>query len=466
LVIVKEPPNLDSGKPESENDCASLGEVVVYQPERTAANLFLGYPNRIPNGEGNLNAGVLAKSGFRHTLPGRPPGVLPDCIYEEIMASVGVITLGKNPGHCLRGIFVFVLIALGWAGPSAGAKEPSLNVIELYDGASGAAYIQLADVVFNGKAQLRSCAGSESGPIDKSAYNKFAKLVPAPGGVLERGNDGVMRYGAGDGPATCVVPENIKFEHNATFTPDAMADSADLRGRALAAGTDGSAAALPIKKGVKLVFVAAANVEQADFLLAQRISSQKGWQDYLAKYPAAPHTDVAKSLLAGMYIEAGQQSLSAYQKTAAASAPSYADLKNAKAQLVQAQLLVSNSDGESKLGGDIKASLSALADKAGKELDAYNSAVTSASPGFVHLQKAKGLADAIGDIDPPFAALPKLLADIGKATKAFEAALTTAELAAGQKQWEDAIKASADVSYYIFPPTDPGYHFEINQPTS
>ena len=35
-----------------------------------------------------------------------------------------------------------------------------------------------------------------------------------------------------------------------------------------------------------------------------------------------------------------------------------------------------------------------------------------------------------------------------------------------KKKWEDAIKASADVSYYIFPPTDPGYHFEINQPTS
>jgi len=37
---------------------------------------------------------------------------------------------------------------------------------------------------------------------------------------------------------------------------------------------------------------------------------------------------------------------------------------------------------------------------------------------------------------------------------------------AKRKAWEDAIKASADVSHYIFPPTDPGYHFEIPQPTS
>ena len=357
------------------------------------------------------------------------------------MAPFGVITLGKIPGSSLRGITVFAIVMLGLGGPAAEAKEPSLTVIELFDGASGAAYVQLAEVLMNGKAELRNCAGSEANPIDKSAYNKFPKIVPAAGGVLERGSDGIMRYGAGDGQAACVVPENVKFEHNATFTASAMADSTDLRGRAIAAGTDGSAAAQPIKKGVKLVFVGTPNVEQADFLLGQRISSQKGWQDYLAKYPASPHTDVAKSLLAGMYLDTGEQSLSTYQKSASTSTPSYADLKNAKAQLVQAQLLVATSAGETKLGGEIQASLSALADKAGKELDSYNAAVTSASPGYVHLESAKNLSGTIADIDPKFASLDKLQANIGKATKAFEAALNTAELAANQKQWDDAIKA-------------------------
>jgi hypothetical protein len=357
------------------------------------------------------------------------------------MASLEVITLGKVPGKGLRGIVVFGIIILGWVGRATGAKEPSLTAIELYDGASGGAYIQLADVLVNGKAEVRSCAGSETSPIDKSTYNKFQKIALAAGGVLERGSDGVMRYGTGDGPAGCVVPDNIKFEHNATFTPAAMADSADLRGRAVAAGSDGSAAVQPIKKGVKLVLVVAPNVEQAEFLLAQRVSSQKGWQDYLAHYPSSPHTDVAKSLLAGMYLDTGKQSLAAYQKTASTSSPSYSDLKNAKAQLVQAQLLVPKSDGETELGGEIQENLSSLANKAGKELDAYKTALASASPGFVHLQNAKGLADAIGDIDPTFATLPNLLIDIGKATKAFESALNTAELAAGSQRWDDAIKA-------------------------
>jgi hypothetical protein len=82
--MFKEPPNSDSGKPESENDCASLGEVVVYQPERTAANLFLGYQRRIPNGEGNLNAGVLAKSVSYAFFPA---GRLASCLIASTRKS-------------------------------------------------------------------------------------------------------------------------------------------------------------------------------------------------------------------------------------------------------------------------------------------------------------------------------------------------------------------------------------------
>jgi hypothetical protein len=46
--MFEEPLYFGSGAPESENDCASLGEVVVYQPERTAVNLFLSYQSPYP----------------------------------------------------------------------------------------------------------------------------------------------------------------------------------------------------------------------------------------------------------------------------------------------------------------------------------------------------------------------------------------------------------------------------------
>ena len=37
---------------------------------------------------------------------------------------------------------------------------------------------------------------------------------------------------------------------------------------------------------------------------------------------------------------------------------------------------------------------------------------------------------------------------------------------ASKKDWESAIKSNTGIKRYIFPPTDPGYHFEILQPKS
>jgi hypothetical protein len=34
-----------------------------------------------------------------------------------------------------------------------------------------------------------------------------------------------------------------------------------------------------------------------------------------------------------------------------------------------------------------------------------------------------------------------------------------------KNSWEDAIKKNLEIKKYIFPPTDPGYHFEIEQPS-
>ena len=360
------------------------------------------------------------------------------------MASVGSIIPGRISGSRLRAVVAVggMLLAGFIAGSSeAWGKEPSLTAIELFDGPSGPAYLQLADVLINGKGEMRSCAGAESGAIEKSAYNKFPKLALAAGGFLERGDDGVMRYAAAEGAGVCVVPENVKFEHNGSFTAAVMADSADLRARAVATGSDGSAAPQPtIKKGVKLVFVAAPNVEQAEYLLAQRIGNEAGWQNYLSKYPGSPHTDAAKKVLAGLYIDAGEKALSAYQKSANSTTPSYADLKNARAQMNQAHAVLPNSEGEAKLAGGIRASLDALAGKAKAELDAYNAALKTPGPGYVHLENASALAQAINQVDPTFAPGNKVHGDVAQAHDTYEAGMHSAEAAADAKQWEEALK--------------------------
>lgn len=357
------------------------------------------------------------------------------------MASFRFISPGRISGNRLGALIAGGAMLVACFGvPDARAKEAPLTAIELFDGASGPAYLQLAEVLINGKGDMRSCAGAESSSIEKSQYNKFPKLAMVPGGILVRGDDGVLRYTPPEGQAACVVPENVKFEHNASFTPATLADSADLRGRAVATGSDGSAAAQPIKKGVKLVFVAAPNVELAEYLLAERIGNETGWQNYLSKYPASPHTDEAKKVLAGLYIAAGEKALSAWQKSATTSTPSFADLKNARAQMNLANGVLPNSDGESRLAAGIRASLDALTAKATTELDAYNAALKSPGPGFAHLENASSLLASISQVDPAFAPAKPVQAAVSQADNSYETAVHAAETSANDKQWEQALK--------------------------
>ena len=338
----------------------------------------------------------------------------------------------------------FGLGFLGLFSPSASAKDVSLTAIELYDGASGPAYIQLQNVLINGKIELRDCASAGTAAIEKSAYGKLEKLTLGTGGVLDRGADGVLRYSAAGGPAVCVVPANIKFEHGSSLSPRDMAENIPFTGTPIAPGTDGATAAQPLKNGVKLVFVAAQNVELADFLLAQRNMNIAGWKVYLGKYSTSPHIDEAKDTLAKLYAQAGENSLAAYQKSPATGAPDYADLKDAKTQLDQAHALRPDFDTTKQLAAEIVAKLQALTDKGRAELDAYNIALTAHSLGYVHLVTAKGLAQGVTGIDTGFAPGMKLLNDVMIASNTFEAALKSAAAAINQKQYDDAF-------HYVLP---------------
>src|SRR6516162_5390020 len=83
------------------------------------------------------------------------------------------------------------------------SKEAPLSAIELYNGPSGPAYVQITDVLINGKIELRSCASTPS--IDKSGYAKLQKVNLAVGDSLDYGTDGRLTL-ARDTTSTCVVP--------------------------------------------------------------------------------------------------------------------------------------------------------------------------------------------------------------------------------------------------------------------
>ena len=123
----------------------------------------------------------------------------------------------------------FVLIA---CASTSFASQPNLTAIELYDGPNGAAYVQLGDVLINGKATLRDCTPFQAAGFDKSNYGKMQKVTLSPGSVLERDGDGVLRYSASAGPTVCLLPDNLKFEHGGSYTLSSLADQAKFDGNA------------------------------------------------------------------------------------------------------------------------------------------------------------------------------------------------------------------------------------------
>jgi hypothetical protein len=337
-------------------------------------------------------------------------------------------------------------LCLGCLATAAWAKEPSLTAIELYDGPTGSAYLHIADVLINGKAEMRECPSPETATIDKSTYGKLAKLTLATDGVLERGTDGVLRYSSGNAQPVCVLPVNVKFEHKASYAPSELADFAVLKAVPLSpAGTAAPPEVPPLKKGVKLVFVVAPDTELAEFLLAQRTSQISGWQNYLAKYPSASHSGSAKGALALLYVAAGQASLGAYEKSSAATAPSYADLKNAKLQADLAHSLAAQLDSNTKLETGIRDKLAAITDSGRSELDSYHAALTYHAAGYAHLRNAAKFSGTVTTIDPDFPAGQTLAQDVQRDNDVFESAMQSAASAVNARQFDGAF---ADIRPY------------------
>jgi hypothetical protein len=321
--------------------------------------------------------------------------------------------------------------------PHALAKEPSLSAIELYDGASGAAYVQINDVLINGKVELRSCTLGQQ--IDKSSYGKLPKVSISQGSTLERNKDGVLLLTTANIPPLCVVPSNIKVEKNAAFTPSELADHALLKGTLLTLSPDTGADPPLLKRGVKLIFTPVPNLDLAEYLRAERANSQHGWQSYLARYPAGQHAPAAKVALVALYFEDGTRSLGAYRASSASDSPAYSELKNSKLRADLACALISDSGPAMQLRDEVRKELGAISDSGRAELELFKQALIARSAGYVHLVTARKLSAAVLDIDsqsPPGLALQS---DASRENAAIEAALHSADQLQASKQFDKAL---------------------------
>lgn len=387
----------------------------------------------------------------------------------EFMTSRTILQSLSGLRSPLAGILVLAGVGAGWFAPAASAKDVPLMAIELYDGPSGASYVQLSDVLINGKAEMRDCSPYQSAAVDKSTYGKMGKVVLGTGGVLERNAEGVMHYSTGSGQTICVVPSNAKFEHGGAFSLSGLADQALLHGNPIGSGNGNPILAPPIRKGVKLFFVAAPNTELAEFLRAQRASDMEGWQAYLSKYPASQHATEAKRALAAQFVAVGATALQAYDKSVTAAMPTYSELKTAKVKADKARGLAPDLASVTQLDKEIRSRLAAVVDLGRGELEAYRAALAAHAPGFAHLQNARKFSDIVAGIDSFFPQGQALTGDVLQDSNAFESAMQSADSAVTARQFDQAYtfilpyRAFAEEEARVAAVVDATYGYHLEQ---
>src|ERR1700676_152416 len=294
--------------------------------------------------------------------------------------------------------FCYIGLALV-CGMCAQAKDAPVSGIELYDGPNGAAYVQVTDLLINGKIELRTCTSATK--IDKSTYGRLQKITLTSATSLQRGLDGMLTL-TKDSATVCVVPSNLKFEKDVAQTPSELSDRAVLQGRVLPSSSPGPDTPPALKPGVEIRFVPVPDVEFAEYLRADRAHSVAPWQEYLVRYGTSAHADQAKHSLSSIYLKEGEDGLAAYRKSASSAAPAYADLKKAKTRADQSLALIPANAQATKLRDDVRTELGALTDKTRTELQAYQQALAAHASGLSHLVTAKKLVEQIVDVDALF----------------------------------------------------------------
>jgi hypothetical protein len=326
------------------------------------------------------------------------------------------------------------------------AKDVPLNAIVLYQASSGAAYVQMSDVLLNGKAEIRVCElGSK---IDKSTYGKLPKTPLRGSASLERNADGVLVL-TRDQQQTCVVPSNLRFDNKNEVTPSKLADQAVLQGTVLSASDNGSMEIPSLKPGTRLVFVAAADTELAEFLRCQMANSIPVWQQFMSRYASSAHIPEVKKSLAILYQQAAEAAYAQHQK---ANGPD-ANLKQARQLAEQASVTIKGYEPAVKLLDQIRVELDGFAETVSAELLAYRKALLGQTSGYAHLAAARHLDDQILDVDPKYSPGLEQQSAVVKEQDALDATLQKSESLLTSKRYDDALLGLG--SYRPFAPEVP-----------
>ncbi|HLX82864.1 MAG TPA: hypothetical protein VKR59_03140 [Terriglobales bacterium] len=351
---------------------------------------------------------------------------------------------------CISAVFVFVVVT-GTAITSYG-KDASLTAVVLFDGPQGPAYVQITEATLNTKIEVRSCDGVPK--IDKSTYNGLPRLSLVGASSLQRGADGVLRLTT-NGKAVCVVPSNLRFERNVELTPAEAADQATIHGTPVSLA--GDVVIPPFKPRVQMVFIAAPDVELADFLRAQRANTITDWQDFLTRYPSSAHRGSAQDAICGFHQEAAEAAFAQYRNG------KNQDLAMLRQAYVEAEAAIQVSPSykpATQFIDRIGQELDNLARLDQAHLQAYRKAVQEHTAGYGQLSAANRHVERLLEVRPGYPPLVTLQSDIVTEQRKLDKTIVSAQVLIAEGRYDQALDALGP--YIAFAPEMPRVDNVIN----
>jgi len=331
---------------------------------------------------------------------------------------------------------VAVVLVLG-ASITTYAKEASLAAVVLFDGPQGTAYVQITEAELNGKIEVRRCDGVLR--LDKNTYSGLPRASLAGAGSLQRGADGVLTLTA-NGKAVCVVPSNLKFERSAQLTPAEAAEQAVIRGTPVSSSPRD--ATIPaFKPGVQLVFIAAPDVELADFLRAQRANTLREWEDFFTRYPSSTRRASAQNAIAGFHQQAAEAAFAQYQSASGANAQDIATLRQAYLEAQTASQASPNYKPAPQFMDNIGRELDNLARADQVRLQTYRKALQDHTPGYVQLSAAKQHVERLLEVWPDYAPLLSLQREIAAEQRKLETTVVSAQVMIFESRYDQAVSS-------------------------
>jgi tetratricopeptide (TPR) repeat protein len=336
----------------------------------------------------------------------------------------------------LGGYWGAVVLVLG-ASITTYAKDASVTAVVLFDGPQGAAYVQITELALNGKIEVRSCDGISR--LNKNTYNGLPRAALTGASSLQRGADGILTLTA-NGKSFCVVPSNLKFERNVELTPAEAAEQAFIRGTVVSASPRD--AMIPaFKPGVQLVFIAAPDVELADFLRAQRANALKDWEDFLTRYPSSARRASAQNAIAGFHQQAAEAAFAQFKSSSGTKTPDIAMLRQACSEAQTASQLSPGYRPAARLIDDIGHELDNLARPDQTRLEAYRKALQDHTPGSSQISAAKQHVERLLEVRPEYAPLLSLQREITAEHRKLESTIVNAQVLIMESHYDQAVNS-------------------------